>query len=80
MKLVSKVFTALNALAIALGFTHSAFALDPATLYQRSSPAVVSIIAPNGKAFNDGSGFITDSKGLILPNQHVVGANKGRLS
>ncbi|WP_404790452.1 trypsin-like peptidase domain-containing protein [Altericista sp. CCNU0014] len=76
MKLVSKTFTALNTLAIAVGFTHSAFALDPVTLYQRSSPAVVSIAAQNGKAFNYGSGFITNPKGFILTNNPVVGKNQ----
>jgi hypothetical protein len=76
MKLVSKTFTVLNTVALSLGLTHFAFALDPATLYQRSSPAVVSITTPNGKSLNYGSGFIADSKGLILTNQHVVGTNK----
>ncbi len=76
MKLVSKTFTVLNTLAIAFGLTHAALALDPATLYQRSSPAVVSITAANGKTSNYGSGFITNSKGFILTNNHVIGKSK----
>jgi len=76
MKLASKTFTALNTLALSLGLTHAALALDPATLYQRSSPAVVSISAPDGKAAKYGSGFIADPKGFILTNYHVVGKNQ----
>lgn len=45
MKLLSKAFTALNTVARSLGLAHAAFSLDPATLYQRSSPVVVSIMA-----------------------------------
>ncbi|HIK14522.1 MAG TPA: trypsin-like peptidase domain-containing protein [Leptolyngbyaceae cyanobacterium M33_DOE_097] len=76
MKLAFKTFTALNTLALSLGLTHAALALDPATLYQRSSPAVVSISAPDGKASKYGSGFIADPRGFILTNYHVVGKNQ----
>ncbi|NDJ16311.1 trypsin-like peptidase domain-containing protein [Myxacorys almedinensis] len=84
MKLLAKTVTVLNSAAIlrslaaliALGATHGAFALDPVTIYQRSSPAVAVIEAPNGKSFNRGSGFILSSKGFILTNQHIVGNNR----
>ena len=76
MKLLAKTVTVLNSIAIALGVTHTAFALDPTTIYQRSSSAVVVIAAPDGKAFDLGSGFILDSKGFILTNRHVVGNNR----
>ncbi|NJK51881.1 MAG: hypothetical protein HC936_02065 [Leptolyngbyaceae cyanobacterium SU_3_3] len=46
MKSLSMLVTALNTLAVSLGLTYSALALDPETLYQRSSPAVVSISIP----------------------------------
>jgi Tfp pilus assembly protein PilF len=75
MKLLPKFVTALNTLTITLGLSHSAFALDPATIYQRSSAAVAAIAAPDGKSFDYGSGFITNLKGLILTSYHVVGNN-----
>ncbi|PSB20376.1 tetratricopeptide repeat protein [Phormidesmis priestleyi ULC007] len=76
MKLLAKTVTVLNSVAIALGVTHLAFALDPVTIYQRSSPAVAVIAAPNGKSFNLGSGVVLNPKGLILTSQHVVGNNR----
>ncbi|MBD1848041.1 trypsin-like peptidase domain-containing protein [Cyanobacteria bacterium FACHB-63] len=75
MKPLSKFVTALNTLTITLGLSHSTFALDPATLYQRSNAAVAAIAAPDGKSFGYGSGFITSPKGLILTSYHVVGNN-----
>lgn len=75
MSLLSKSFTVLNTLTIALGLGHSAFALDPTTLYQKAFPAVAVIEAPDGKSISQGSGFVTDPSGLILTNYHVVGNN-----
>lgn len=79
MKLLAKTATVLKALTIALGFSYAAIAFDPQTLYQRTSPAVVLIAAPDGKAVDLGSGVITNSQGLIVTNNHVV-ANSQRVA
>ncbi len=75
MKLLFNTLSALNTLTITVGLASSAFALDPAMLYQRSSPAIAEIIVPMGKSVGYGTGFITNPKGLILTNCHVVGNN-----
>ncbi|MGG6270057.1 trypsin-like peptidase domain-containing protein [Leptolyngbya sp. AN03gr2] len=73
MKSLSMLVTALNTLAVSLGLTYSALALDPEVLYQRSSPAVVSIEVPK---VGSGSGFIANAQGMILTNSHVVGTSR----
>ena len=69
--LVERAVTDGAATAAAAPSTGSGF--DPATIYARRSPGVVTIYADLGvQGQSQGSGFIVDAKGTILTNSHVV--------
>jgi 2-alkenal reductase len=45
---------------------------DPARIYARRSPGVVTILAQFGSQGAQGSGFVVSSKGYILTSSHVI--------
>ena len=55
--------------APAAGFLKATFIADAAA---KASPSLVNIRVRNGFQESSGSGFIVDSKGLVLTNTHVV--------
>ena len=50
----------------------SAGRLDPGRIYAAASPGVVSVLARESGGQSTGTGFVIDSKGTIVTNQHVV--------